>query len=71
MSLAASRRGSCNEADLPSSLTLPEERRKAWDEEVSPCERGVAKTKQQRKVQPEETNEEENINGHSQDNKEE
>lgn len=71
VSLAASRRSSCKEAELPSSPTLPAERRKAWDEDVSPCERGVAEIKQRRKEQPEETNEAGNINGHSEDNKEE
>lgn len=70
-SLPASRRSSCKEAVLPSSPTLPEQRRKAWDEEVSSRGRGVAEIKQRRKEQPEETNEEGNINGHSADNKEE
>lgn len=71
VSLATSRRSSCKEAELPSSPTLPGQTRMAWDEEVSPCERGVAEIKQQRKEQSEETSEEVNINGHSEDNKEE
>ncbi|MCJ8743365.1 hypothetical protein PDJAM_G00093210 [Pangasius djambal] len=71
VSLAASRRSSCKEAELPSSPTLPAQRRMAWDEEISPCERGVAEIMQRKKEQPEETSEEGNINGHSEDNREE
>lgn len=70
VSLATSRRSSYKEAELPSSPTLPGQRRMAWDEEVSPCERGVGEIKEQRKEEPEETNEEVNINEHSEDHKE-
>ncbi|KAI5094041.1 nuclear protein MDM1 isoform X4, partial [Silurus meridionalis] len=70
MSLTASRRNSCNETELPCSPTFLGHRRKAWDEEVNPCERGVADITQQRKQQPEQT-EEGNISRHSENNKEE
>lgn len=69
-SLATSRRSSYKEAELPSSPTLPGQRRTAWDEEASPCERGVAEIKEGRKKQPEENNEDVNINEHSEDHKE-
>ncbi|XP_060759228.1 nuclear protein MDM1 isoform X2 [Neoarius graeffei] len=69
-SLATSRRSSYKEAELPSSPTLPGQRRTAWDEEVSPCERGVAEIKEGRKKQPEENNEDVNINEHSEDHNE-
>lgn len=71
VSLAASRRSSCKEAELPSSPNLYGQRRMAWDEEVCPCEKGVAGIKHRRNEYPAETNEEGNINGHSEDNKEE
>ncbi|XP_058273618.1 nuclear protein MDM1 isoform X2 [Hemibagrus wyckioides] len=71
VSLVASRKISGKEEELPSSPTLPGQRRKAWDEEVNPCERGMAEIKQRRKEQPEEISGEGNRNGRSEDNKEE
>ncbi|KAF5908396.1 nuclear protein MDM1 isoform X1 [Clarias magur] len=62
VSLSTSRRSSCKEAELFRSPTLPEPRRMAWDEEISPCERHVAEIKQHRK---------EHLNGHLEENKEE
>ncbi|TSK13256.1 Nuclear protein MDM1 [Bagarius yarrelli] len=70
-SLAASRKSSCNQIELLGSPTLPGQRRKAWDEEVNPCERGVAEKEQQRNEQPEESNEEGNINEHCEENNKE
>lgn len=71
VSLVTSRKNSGKEGELPSSPTLPGQRRKAWDEEVNPCERGMAEIKQRRKEQPEEISGEGNRNGRSEDNKEE
>ncbi|KAK2832293.1 hypothetical protein Q7C36_015755 [Tachysurus vachellii] len=71
LSVPASRKGPCKEVELPSSPTLHGQRRKAWDEEVNPCERGVAEIKQRKKEQPEDINREGNINVHSEDNEEE
>ncbi|XP_060745751.1 nuclear protein MDM1 isoform X5 [Tachysurus vachellii] len=69
--LDLARKGPCKEVELPSSPTLHGQRRKAWDEEVNPCERGVAEIKQRKKEQPEDINREGNINVHSEDNEEE
>ncbi|XP_027007596.2 nuclear protein MDM1 isoform X3 [Tachysurus fulvidraco] len=71
LSLPASRKGPCKEVELPDSPTLHGQRRKAWDEEVNPCERGVAEIKQRKKEKPEDIDREGNINVHSEDNEEE
>ncbi|KAM9468031.1 nuclear protein MDM1 isoform 2-T2 [Clarias gariepinus] len=70
VSLSTSRRSSCKEAELLRSPNLPEPRRMAWDEEISPCERRLAEIKLHRKEQPE-TNEEGHLNWHLEENKEE
>ncbi|XP_036433433.1 nuclear protein MDM1 isoform X2 [Colossoma macropomum] len=74
VSLSTSRRSSFEGVGLSNGPTLPVQRKLAWEEEAHPCERGVAEIKQQREEspiqQPKESDEEEDMNEHSEDKRE-
>ncbi|KAL7828016.1 hypothetical protein AOLI_G00311680 [Acnodon oligacanthus] len=74
VSLSTSRRSSFEDVGLSNGPPLPVQRKLAWEEETHPCERGITEIKQQREEspvqQPKESDEEEDMNEHSEDKRE-